>query len=154
MDNGQCVIWKKFHPSIWRVQFIFCFILQNPFLISNETNYAPYDIGLERDLFIKWPEGLSPDYEIYENNNLLAWVNVTIFYSVLNRIDKNDKMTLYLTRQGGHGTGAAHDASSAVWEGFRLLELRVSMTVPRGTALPHKTGDCPLRVHHTTKMWF
>ena len=67
-------------PSVYlKSTIIFSFILQNPFLISNETNYAPYDIGLERDLFIKWPEGLSPDYEIYENNNLLAWVNVTIF---------------------------------------------------------------------------
>ena len=69
-------------------------------MISNETNYAPYDIGLERDLFIKWPEGLSPDYEIYENNNLLAWVNVTIFYSVHNRIDKNGKNDIVFDKTG------------------------------------------------------
>ena len=74
---------KAGRKSIYHYPFtnnaIYLFMLQNPFLISNETNYAPYDIGLERDLFIKWPEGLSPDYEIYENDNLLAWVNFTIF---------------------------------------------------------------------------
>ena len=73
------------------------FILQNPFLISNETNYAPYDIGLERDLFIKWPEGLSPDYEIYENDNLLAWVNFAIFTFCATQ--ELIKITLYLKKE-------------------------------------------------------
>ena len=49
-------------------------VILDPFLISNETNYDPYDRGLEQDLFIYWPEGTSPDYDIYGNDIMLGYV--------------------------------------------------------------------------------
>lgn len=33
---------------------------QDPALISNETDYWPYDTGVTQDVFIKWPNDTGP----------------------------------------------------------------------------------------------
>ena len=48
--------------------------------MSNDTDYAPYDRGLELDVFVKWPPGESPDFDIYGNDNLLGWVRPCTHY--------------------------------------------------------------------------
>ena len=57
--------------------FTFChiFVPQDPFLISNETDYEPYTRGLQQDVYIKWPLGVNPDLEEFKTDVLLGWVN-------------------------------------------------------------------------------
>jgi hypothetical protein len=43
----------------------------DPALITNVTGYEPYEKGLEQDVFIKWPNNTSPDYDEYNKFLLL-----------------------------------------------------------------------------------
>ena len=49
-------------------------IILDPALITNVTGYEPYEKGLEQDVFIKWPNNTSPDYDEYNNTNMLGFV--------------------------------------------------------------------------------
>ena len=55
-------------------------------MISNETGYAPYDIGFAKDVFIKWPDRETMpdiDYEMAKNTlNMLGYVS-TAFASLM-----------------------------------------------------------------------
>ncbi|CAF1092425.1 unnamed protein product, partial [Brachionus calyciflorus] len=37
-------------------------LLLDPALVINETNYWPYETGRQKDIYIKWPPGQSPDF--------------------------------------------------------------------------------------------
>ncbi len=73
-----------------------CF--QDPFLISNETGYRPFDLGLERDVFIKWPPGLSPDHDVNQNDILLGWVSILLSF----RGSCQNQEALGSRREGSH----------------------------------------------------
>ena len=52
--------------------------LQDPCLITNVTNYEPFDLGLERDVFIKWSSMEDmPDDDFLETNttSMLGFVS-------------------------------------------------------------------------------
>ncbi|XP_023931126.1 maltase-glucoamylase, intestinal-like, partial [Lingula anatina] len=53
-------------------------IILDPALITNNTNYEPYDLGLQEDLYIKWPnESVIPDTDkpdISGTRNMHGWV--------------------------------------------------------------------------------
>ncbi|XP_050403277.1 maltase-glucoamylase [Patella vulgata] len=49
-------------------------IILDPAIISNETNYRPYTLGIDRDVYIKWPNGTNPDYADFNNDNILGYV--------------------------------------------------------------------------------
>lgn len=58
------------------------FQLQDPCLIVNETDYEPFDKGLDKDAFIKWPSqsDMPPD-DFAETNStaMLGFVGVALF---------------------------------------------------------------------------
>ncbi|ESP05175.1 hypothetical protein LOTGIDRAFT_227855 [Lottia gigantea] len=62
-------------------------IILDPAIISNVTNYRPYELGLEKNIYIKWPTGMNPDYDEYQNDNVLGYVwpkGKTVFPDFLN----------------------------------------------------------------------
>ena len=54
-------------------------LLQDPCLIVNETDYRPYELGKEKDIYIKWEnEAAMPDgdYELGNNRtDMLGFVS-------------------------------------------------------------------------------
>lgn len=50
-------------------------IILDPALITNVTGYIPYIRGVEKDIFIKWPNAsLSPDYNEFNRTDMLGYV--------------------------------------------------------------------------------
>lgn len=72
--------------------------MQDPFMVSNNSDYLPYDLGLHLDVFVKWPRGLSPDYDIYGNHNLLGWVRVSV--ATTNKFQVSIIISIFLLRRG------------------------------------------------------
>ncbi|KAL5015728.1 hypothetical protein ScPMuIL_005317, partial [Solemya velum] len=49
-------------------------IIIDPALISNVSGYEPYEIGLQKDVFIKWQKNTSRQWDTYKNDNMLGYV--------------------------------------------------------------------------------
>ncbi|XP_013421015.1 sucrase-isomaltase, intestinal [Lingula anatina] len=82
-DNGMhiIIILVSFpHISLEHEKYLFSTLYQDsdPALITNNTNYEPYDLGLQEDLYIKWPnESVIPDTDkpdISGTRNMHGWV--------------------------------------------------------------------------------
>ncbi|XP_064624521.1 maltase-glucoamylase-like [Lineus longissimus] len=46
----------------------------DPALLAEDSNYHPYVLGKAMDVFIKWPNGTSPDFEYFKDHNMLGYV--------------------------------------------------------------------------------
>ncbi|OWF38082.1 sucrase-isomaltase, intestinal-like [Mizuhopecten yessoensis] len=50
-------------------------IILDPALITNVTDYLPYNEGVKKDIFIKWPNvDSSPDYQEFNRTDMLGYV--------------------------------------------------------------------------------
>lgn len=60
-------------------------LLLDPFIMINATNYYPYETGLQKDVFIKWPSN-SPDFNETKSSIMLGYVCLMLKYFNNNRI--------------------------------------------------------------------
>ena len=49
-------------------------MILDPALVVNYTDYWPYETGREDNVFITWPDGLSPDYDETNSTIMLGYV--------------------------------------------------------------------------------
>lgn len=54
-------------------------LLLDPFIMINATNYYPYETGLQKDVFIKWPAN-SPDFNETKSSIMLGYVCLMLNY--------------------------------------------------------------------------
>ncbi|XP_064607330.1 maltase-glucoamylase-like [Liolophura sinensis] len=62
-------------------------IILDPGLVSNMSGYRPYELGRQNDVFIKWPQGTSPDFQDHQTDDMLGYVwpkGKTVFPDFLN----------------------------------------------------------------------
>ena len=60
-------------------------LLIDPALVANETDYWPYTTGLQKNVYVKWPKGQSPDFNETGNDIMLGYVRRLFFqFSIFN----------------------------------------------------------------------
>ena len=55
-------------------------MILDPALIVNDTSYWPFTTGFQNDVFIKWPNGTSPDYDEMQNDIMIGYVRISYYY--------------------------------------------------------------------------
>ena len=61
-------------------------MILDPALVVNDTNYSPYLNGVKNNVFIKWPQGQSPDITETGSDIMLGYVS-KIFSREISKIN-------------------------------------------------------------------
>jgi len=72
---------KVFWLYLFTINNSINYILQDPFIITNETGYEPFELGLEKDIFIKWPNRTvmpESDYNVTNSTAMLGFVCISL----------------------------------------------------------------------------